>query len=125
MGRFGKLALLGVLAGSVTVGAVAPAEAHVGAGGAIIAGLAGLGIGAAIASDHPHRYYGGGYGGGYGYAPAPVEYGYAPPPPPPEPVGYYAPPPPPSYGYEEVRQCRVTQRWNGWEGRYVPVRRCW
>jgi hypothetical protein len=124
MRKFAKVAMAGALTAATLGGMAAPAEAHIGAGGAIIAGLAGLGIGAAIASDHPHRYYGGGYGGGY--APSPVDYGYAPPPPPPPgPLGYYAPPPPPSYGYEEVRECRVSQRWDGWQGRYVPVRRCW
>ena len=57
------------------------------AGAAIIGGLIGLGVGAAIAS-----------GGGY-YAPPPVYYGpppvyYGPPP------GYYTPPPPAVYyGY--------------------------
>ena len=50
------------------------------AGAAVIGGLIGLGLGAAIAS-----------GGGYYYAPPPVYYG-APP-------GYYYPPPPVYYGY--------------------------
>ncbi|UAK25222.1 hypothetical protein [Sphingomonas nostoxanthinifaciens] len=57
-----------LLAGS-TIAATAPAQADRGTG-AIFAGIAGLAIGAAIASDHPHRYYA-------------------------EPVGYYAPPPAP------------------------------
>ena len=50
------------------------------AGAAIIGGLVGLGLGAAVAS-----------GGGY-YAPPPVYYGGVPP-------GYYTPPPPVYYGY--------------------------
>jgi hypothetical protein len=51
------------------------------AGAAIVGGLIGLGLGAAIAS-----------GGGYYYAPPPVYYG--------PPRGYYAPPPPAVYyGY--------------------------
>ena len=75
-----------------------------------IGGLLGLGVGAAIASDHPRHYY-----SGY----------YAPPPPPP-PVVYYAPPPPPpTYAYETVQRCRVVDRWDGYYGRYVRTRRCW
>lgn len=50
------------------------------AGAAIVGGLIGLGVGAAIASH-----------GGY-YTPPPVYYGGVPP-------GYYAPPPPVYYGY--------------------------
>jgi hypothetical protein len=53
-----------------------------GGGAAIVGGLIGLGLGAAIASGNR----------GYGYAPPPAYYG---PPP-----GYYAPPPPAVYyGY--------------------------
>ena len=82
------------------IGAVQPVQAHDGAGTAIAAGILGVGLGAAIASDHP-RY-------------APVQY-YAPPPPPP-PGWYrygYAPPPP-----REV--CRVRYDWYGY-----PHQRCW
>jgi hypothetical protein len=53
------------------------------AGAAIIGGLVGLGLGAAIAS-----------GGGYYYAPPPVYYGA-----PPGSYPYYYPPPPVYYGY--------------------------
>lgn len=89
----------------------APAEAHVGTGIAIGAGLLGLGVGAAIASDHPHHHY---YDDGY----------YAPPPPP-APVAYYAPPPPPpAYSYEYVQRCRVIERWNPYWGQYQQVKRC-
>jgi hypothetical protein len=122
MHRFAKLGMAGALAAVALGGVSAPAEAHVGAGGAIIAGLAGLGIGAAIASDRPHhRYYaydagpppppayGQGYGQGYG-----PEYG----------AGYGEPTAYEGYGYQAPR-CRVVPRWNGWEGRYVPTRRCW
>ena len=78
-----------LLAGS-TVAATAPAQADRG-GGAVIAGIAGLAIGAAIASDHHRGYYSepagyyapppAYYGGGYAYAPAyayayPDQYGY-------------------------------------------------
>jgi len=76
-----------LLAGS-TLAAVAPAQADRGSG-AVIAGIAGLAIGAAIASDHNRGYYGGysgyyaeptyyaapAYYGGYGYAPS-YAYGY-------------------------------------------------
>ena len=68
-----------------TIGMAAPAQARVSTGTAVAAGILGLGVGAAIASDHPHRRY---YNDGY----------YAPPPPPPAPV-YYAPPPPPPVAY--------------------------
>lgn len=70
-----------ILAGS-TVAATAPAQADRGTG-ALLAGIAGIAIGAAIASDHPHGRYRTepiGYDApppatyaGYGYAPA---YGY-------------------------------------------------
>jgi hypothetical protein len=63
----------------------------VGAGTAVAAGILGLGVGAAIASDH-RRYYDDGY---YAAPPPPPAYGYG--------YGYYAAPPPPppvySYGY--------------------------
>ena len=113
MKRLAKTAIgLGAVA-TAMAGIAAPAEAH--GGGAVIAGLLGLGLGAAIASDRPH------YRGGY--------YGYAPPPPPPAPVVYEAPPPPPppppSYGYEYVQRCRVINQWDDWAGRYVQTRRCW
>jgi len=110
MNRFSKMAVAGALASTACVGMVAPAEARVGTSVAIGAGLLGLGIGAAIASDHPH-YYDDGY-----YAPPP-------PPPPPAPVTYYAPPP--SYAYETVQHCRVVNHWDGYYGRYVQTRRCW
>lgn len=114
MTRFGKVAVAGALAAMTLGGMAAPAEAHIGTGGAIIAGLAGLGIGAAIASDHPHHRY---------YA-----YDAAPPPPPPA-YGYGAPvayEPGPGYGYGyEAPRCRMVPQWDGWAGRYVPVRHCW
>jgi hypothetical protein len=67
-----------------------------GNGAAIVAGVAGLAIGAAIASDHPR--YGYGYGGGPYYAPA-----------------YYA------GGYYGT--CYTTRwAWDPYMGRRVPVR---
>jgi hypothetical protein len=67
-----------------------------GYGGAALAGIAGLAIGAAIASDHPH-YYRGYYGGPY--------YGDA----------YYGP------GYYGT--CYTTRwTWDPYIGRRVPVR---
>jgi len=70
MNRFSKMAVAGALASTACVGMVAPAEARVGTSVAIGAGLLGLGIGAAIASDHPH-YYDDGY-----YAPTYYSGGY-------------------------------------------------
>ncbi len=104
MRKFIKGFVAATLIAGVTVAATAPANAAfrgfhgfhgrpghfyhgggIGVGGAIAAGLVGLGVGAAIASTAHPAYY-------------------APPPPPPPPYGYgygyYAPPPPPPpYGY--------------------------
>ncbi|WP_157217201.1 hypothetical protein [Flavisphingomonas formosensis] len=109
MSRVSKVVVAGALVALLGVGTVAPAEAHGDAGAAVVAGLVGAGLGAAIASDHPHRHY--------------YYEGYAPPPPPR--VVYYAPPPPPAYAYDYVEHCRVFDRWDGWAGRYVRTRRCW
>jgi hypothetical protein len=71
-----------------SLGVIAPAAAHADGGDALIAGILGLGVGAAIASDHPHyhrHYYHRYYDDGY-YAPPPAVY-YAPPA-----YEYYAPP---------------------------------
>ncbi|MBA2933292.1 hypothetical protein HZF05_04210 [Sphingomonas sp. CGMCC 1.13654] len=94
-----------------TIGMAAPAEARVSTGTAVVAGILGLGVGAAITSDHPHRYYNDGY--------------YAPPPPPPAPVYYAPPPPPPAYSYEYVQRCRVVDRWDPYYDHYVRDRRCY
>ena len=108
---FGIAAAAAVLA-TGTLGMQSPAEAHVSTGVAVASGLLGLGVGAAIASDHRH------YDDGY----------YAPPPPPPVAVTYYAPPPPPppppSYSYDYVQHCRVFDRWDPYAGHYVRSRRC-
>jgi len=101
MGRSGKIAAGAGLAIACTLGLAQPAAAHDDAGVAVAAGILGLGVGAAIASDHPHYYHR-------------RHYYYAPPPPvayyPPPYAYYYAPPPPPRY-YGYYPQC-------GWDG-------CW
>ncbi|HEX7655648.1 MAG: hypothetical protein ACTHKR_09400 [Sphingomonas sp.] len=119
MKTFLKKATLGVALGAATLAmAATPAEAqryrHYGhyhhgdtTGAAILGGLVGLGVGAAIASDHRDRYYDDGY--------------YAPPPPPPP--GYYGD------GYYEYRydyrpRCYVQDRWDPYYGRHVRVRVC-
>lgn len=92
----------------------APAQAHISDGAAVGIGLLGLGVGAAIASDHHgHRRY--------------VEERYYAPPPPPPRVYYDPPPPPPPpvYAYEYEEHCRVVERWNPYWGRYEPSRRCY
>lgn len=111
MGKIVKAVVAATLLAVGTVGVTAPAQARVSDGVAVLSGLAGLGIGAAIASDHPRHYY---REDAY-YAPPPPRY-YGPPP------GYYAPPPP--YGYGYVEQCRVFPRWDPYAGRYVEIRRC-
>lgn len=85
-GLFKGLIAATLVAGS-TVAATAPAQADRGST-AVVAGLIGLGVGAAIASDHqrgyyaePVQYYGAPayYGGpsyGYGYGYQPSYYGY-------------------------------------------------
>ncbi|WP_293874127.1 hypothetical protein [Sphingomonas sp. UBA978] len=97
MNAFMKKAGLGIALAATALTAAAPAEAqrwggyrhHRGGGdvaaGALLGGLVGLGIGAAVASSNRDRYYDRGY-----Y--------YDAPPPPPRVVyrdRYYAPPPPP------------------------------
>ena len=111
-----KKAVIGLVGGAALVGAVAaPAEARgyyrggyyghyhggIGRGGAaVLGGIAGLAVGAAIAS--PHYGYGGGYyGGGYGYAPPPPRY-----------YGYYEP-------------CRSYVTWDPYIGEYVRSRTCY
>ena len=99
MGKIARIAAVGGIVIASTLG-VQPAAAHDDDGAALVAGIVGLGIGAAIASDHPHyrrHYY-------YAPPPPPVVY-YAPPP-----AYYYAPPPPPPY-YGYYDRC-------GWRG-------CW
>jgi hypothetical protein len=101
-------AVLGLALGASALTVSAPAQAQRwhgggyryhggGAGGAIVAGLAGVAVGAAIASDHPRYYYDDGY---YG-PPAPAYYGYP---------GYYG-----YYGYPRY----YYPRYHGWRGHYV------
>jgi len=84
-----KKAGLGAVLAATVVTTAAPAEAqryrryHRGGGdvaaGAVLGGIVGLGVGAAIASSNRDRRY---YGDGYYYGPRPRYRGY-----------YYAPPP--------------------------------
>jgi len=115
MRKFLTAATAALALGGVTLGAAAPAEAryhgyhggyhghyyHHGGGSALAAGIIGLGVGAAIASD--------GYYGPRGY------YGPA----------YYAPPPPPPAYYYGGPPCRTDWRWDGWAHRYVRVSYCY
>ena len=66
-----KSAIAAALLAGGSLAGTAPAQAHDRTGTAIIAGILGLGIGAAIASDH-HSYRSSDayYGGDYGYAPS-------------------------------------------------------
>jgi hypothetical protein len=127
-----KLLIGGLAALTCVAGVVAPAtEAaardrhyyryhrhHDDDGAAIAAGIAGLAIGAALASsgnrrgyyddgyryDRRYRYYDRGYyGRPYGYYERP---------------GYYAY----NRGYD---RCRTTTRWDPWADTYVQRTRCW
>ncbi|THD64762.1 hypothetical protein [Phenylobacterium sp.] len=89
------------LGGAISAAAVTGAEARPfyhhggGHGGAVVAGVAGLALGAALASNHP--YY------GYGYGPGPYAYGYGP--------GYYG------------GTCFTTRWvWDPYAGRRIPER---
>ncbi len=101
-------ALAALTLGSTVLGGATTASArdwdhhdHGNGGAALAAGIAGLAVGAALASgDH-----------GY-YAPAPAYYG-------PAPAAYYGP----TY-YSYYRHCRVQWRWDRWERRYERVRAC-
>jgi hypothetical protein len=103
-----KKSMLGLALASTVAMAASPADAqrwHRGGyrghgdrvGLALGAGLLGLGVGAAIASDR--GYYGRGY-----YAP-----------------GYYGDPYAYDYGY---RRCAVRRHWDPYWGRWVRVRYC-
>jgi hypothetical protein len=83
-------------------------------GAALAAGIAGLAIGAALASNSNR-----GYGRSYGYYDAQRGYygrSYYDGP------GYYR-----SYGYGYVRprSCRTTSYYDDWDGRYMERTRCW
>ncbi|MCW6530505.1 MULTISPECIES: hypothetical protein [Sphingomonas] len=111
MSGFLKKAGLGVALAATALTVAAPADAqrwggyrhyHRGgdaAGAALVGGILGLGIGAAIASSDRPRYY---------YYDAP-------------------PPPPPSYYYYErpyYPRCYTSWRWDPYWGREEPVRVC-
>jgi hypothetical protein len=82
------------------------------------AGIAGLAIGAALASGGNRR----GYGYYDGYSPRGYYYdGY-------RRDGYYAPRyyrPGYAYGYGGRGRCRTTSYWDDWNGGYVERTRCW
>ena len=125
-----KKAVTGLVASAALVGAVAaaPAEARgyyrgggygyhhyyrgghgIGRGGAaVLGGIAGLAVGAAISSTH--YGYGGGYGyrGGYDYAP-PAYYGGG---------GY-------GYGGGYYQNCRSSGVYDPYIGRYVQTQTCY
>ena len=126
-----KKAGLGLVLAATALTAAAPAEAqryggrgygHGGYrghdnGGAVVAGIAGLAIGAAIASSandrYRDRYYDDrGYSRNYDYNYY-SDHGYYPD------DGYYA------YSYRSrYPHCYVEQRWDGYYGRNVRVRVC-
>lgn len=98
MRKLAKLALAAGLIATSSLGLIAPAAAEAHDGDAVIAGILGLGIGAAIASDHHYHHH---YYRRYYYAPppryyAPPAYYYAP-----QPYGYYAPSPHYYYRYDD------------------------
>ena len=120
-GLITKTVLGGALAASTLV-AVAPADAqyyrgrhHRGNGdaaaGAIIGGIVGLGLGAAIASSNRDRYYDRGYNG---YYDAPRAYHY----------NNY--PQPYAYNYRQSYRprCWTERRYDPYYGRRVRVRIC-
>jgi hypothetical protein len=98
----GKALLAATLIAGTTIAATAPAQADRGST-AVVAGLIGLGVGAAIASDHhrgyyaePVQYYSApAYYGGYDYNYAPAYYGS---------YGY-------SYGYDRGRHYGRDRNW--------------
>ncbi len=99
-----------VLGGATTASARDWDHHHDNGGAALAAGIAGLAVGAALASSD-HGYYDRGYNDGGYYA---QPYAYAPAP------AYYQGP---TY-YSYYRHCRVQWRWDRWEGRYERVRAC-
>jgi hypothetical protein len=132
-------AVLALALGATAITAAAPAEAqryrgghrgHDGTGTAIVAGIAGLAIGAAIASSSrrdrgydDRRYDNRGYATDYNSAYYDDRSGYYD-----DQNGY------PSNGYYQdgyrggysngYSRCRVERRWDGYSGRDVMVRNC-
>lgn len=119
-----KKATLAVALGATALTAAAPAEAQYrrgyrhhddAAGAAVVAGIAGLAIGAAIASGHD-RYRDDYYRSrGYGYdydARYYRHHGYYPR------DGYYA------YRYRDYRDCYTERRWDPYYGRRMLIQVC-
>ncbi len=115
-------ALAAITLGGAVCATAAPAEArdhdgyyggryygghhHNDAGVAVAAGVVGLALGAALASDHDRGYYNRGYYGGGYYDGGYYDRGYYP--------GYY--------GYGGYRTCETTRWvWDPYIGRRVPV----
>jgi hypothetical protein len=108
-------------AGAVAAGGSAAAEPyrhhhhHDNSGAAVAAGIAGLAIGAALASgdhyytdDYGYRRLRPGYYDGYWYGPPAGAYGY-----------YYR------RDYDGPRRCRTTRIWDPYLRGYVERTRCW
>jgi len=124
MSNFLKKAGLGVAMVATAMSVAAPADAQRygyrhhnrggnAAGAAIVGGIIGLGIGAAIASNNNNRYYDRGYynNGYYNNGYAQYDRGYYPR------NGYY------NYNYRP-RRCWIERRFDPYYGRGVPVRVC-
>ncbi len=103
----GSLAAL-TFAGAIATGSAASAQQryrhHNDHGDAVAAGIAGLAVGAAIASSNNNRY---GYRDGYYYGPRTNAYQY-----------YYGP------SYYGPRQCRTREVWDPYLRGYVEQTRC-
>ena len=105
-------------AGAVSAAGVASAQSHNNyrhhhdnSGAAVAAGIAGLAIGAAIASSGNNGYSNGYYDNGY-YNRGYYDRGYYD-------RGY-------GYGYDYgPRRCRTYTTWDPYYGEYVQHRRCW
>jgi len=110
------LTLAGGIAASSTADARPHGGRHGGSGAAVAAGIAGLAIGAALASDHDryrhHRY---GYDRDYGYYRDGYFYG-----PPARAYGYYD-----GRGYYDRRRCVTRTVWDPYWGEYTQRTRCW
>jgi hypothetical protein len=116
-GGLAALTLGGAVLGGATTASARDWDHHNNGGAALAAGIAGLAIGAALASSSDHGYY-----DGY-YAPAPAYYGpsyYG--------SGYYGSAPAYYQGanyYSYYRGCRVEWRWNHRWNHYERVRACY
>jgi len=130
MNTLAKKIGLGAVLAATALSAAAPADAqrwhrgygHRGgdAGPAIVAGIAGLAIGAAIASDHSRDRYRDDYYRRYGYAGDYDnvyyrDHGYYPS------NGYYAYDYQQRYGYS---RCWTERRWDGYAHRRMLIRVC-